>query len=94
MNNVRKPYNDLNGMMNVAGANINYYRTKLGMSAQKLSDKLMILGLDIHRQSIFQMEAGKRTITDYELVVIAQVLGTTTDMLLKEFIEKVQNDNK
>lgn len=57
MNNSRNSYKDLNGKRNVTGININYYRTQLGLSAQQLSDKLIIMGLDIHRQAIFAIEA-------------------------------------
>lgn len=94
MSNTRNPYKDLNGKLNVVGANINYYRQKREMSAQQLSDKLIMLGLDIHRQAIFSIEAGKRTVTDYELCLIAEVLGVSTDDLLNEFREKIKKENK
>lgn len=64
---------DLNKKINVAGTNINYYRLPKEWYAQKLSDKLMIEGLDIHRQAIFSIEAGKRSVSDYELCIIAEV---------------------
>ena len=73
--NIRNQYKELNGKSNATGSNINYYRTKLGLSAQQLSDKLILLGLDLHRQAIFKIESGKRTVTDYELCIIAEVLG-------------------
>lgn len=69
--NSRNKYSILDGKLNVTGTNINYYRLKKGLSAQQLSDKLIMLGLDIHRQAIFSIESGKRTITDYELCAIA-----------------------
>lgn len=94
MNNSRNKYIALKGKLNVTGNNINYYRTQKGLSAQQLSDKLIMLGLDIHRQAIFAIEAGKRTITDYELCAIAEILGVTSNDLLKDFSEMVKNDLK
>lgn len=93
MSNTRNPYKDLNGKLNVVGSTINYYRQKTGMSAQQLSDKLIMLGLDIHRQAIFSIESGKRTVTDYELCLIAEVLKVKTDDLLNEFREKIKKEN-
>ncbi len=94
MNNYKNTYKDLNGRRNVTGTNINYYRTQKEWSAQQLSDKLMIEGLDIHRQAIFSIEAGKRSVSDYELCIIAEVLGVSADILLKPFLEYVRKENK
>lgn len=93
MNNSRNSYKELNGNKNVTGSNINYYRTKLGLSAQQLSDKLIMRGLDIHRQAIFAIESGKRTVTDYELAVIAEVLQVTPNALLKNFSDFLKQEN-
>ncbi len=57
MNNYRKHYNQLNDKLNVTGNKINYYRIKQGLSAQDLSNQLLLLGLDIHRQGIFCIES-------------------------------------
>lgn len=94
MNNSRNKYIALKGKLNVTGNNINYYRTQKGLSAQQLSDKLIMLGLDIHRQSIFAIEAGKRSITDYELCVIAEILGITSNDLLKNFNDYIKEELK
>lgn len=92
--NARNPYRDLEGKRNVTGININYYRTKKEYSVQKLSDKLMMLGLDLHRQSIFLIEAGKRTVTDYELAAIAEILETTPNDLLSTYSKHIKEENK
>lgn len=92
MNNVRKPLKELKGKSNVVGEKINYYRGKAELSAQQLSDKLMMRGLDIHRQGIFNIESGKRTVTDYELCIIADALGITVEMLLDEFIKIIKEE--
>ena len=51
--------------------------------------KLIMMGLDIHRQAIFAIESGKRTVSDYELCLIAEVLGIPTNELLKNFIDQI-----
>ena len=94
MKSNRNQYVALDGKLNVTGKNINHYRTQKGLSAQQLSDKLIMLGLDIHRQAIFAIEAGKRSLTDYELCVIAEILGVTSNDLLKDFREFVKNEFK
>lgn len=85
MSNTRNPYIGLDGKLNVTGNNINRIRLQQNISAQQLSDKLMMIGLDIHRQAIYDIESGKRTVADYELCAIAQVLNTSADNLLKDF---------
>lgn len=92
MSQTRNPYKILDGKLNVTGKNINRIRTERKMSAQNLSDKLIIIGLDIHRQAIYDIESGKRTVADYELGAIAEILGVTTDSLLNEYIELVKNE--
>ena len=48
MNNSRSK----EGKLNVVGSKIKYYRELNNLSYQKLSDKLMLLGIDIHKQAI------------------------------------------
>ena len=55
------------GKLNVVGEKIKYYRELNKLSYQKLSDKLMLLGIDIHKQAIYNIEIGIRTVVDYEL---------------------------
>lgn len=85
--NARKYLDKLNGKVNIIGINIKNIREKLGISRQALSDKLMILGVDISSQSIFDIETGTRTVIDYELCAIAKILNTTSDDLMKDFKE-------
>ena len=90
--NARNPYKDLEGKKNVTGANIKYYRAKKDYSVQQLSDKLIMLGLDLHRQSIFLIESGKRTVSDYELAAIAEVLDITPNDLLYEYTKHLKEE--
>lgn len=83
--NTRKYIDNLGGKLNTVGNNIKIIREKNGLSRQDISNQLMILGIDISSQSIFDIETGSRTVIDYELCALAKIFNTTTDELLKDF---------
>lgn len=85
LKNSRKTFDELNGKKNVTGKNIEFYRKKHKLSRQNISDKLMILGIDLSAQSLYDIEIGTRTIVDYELAAIAKILNVTVIDLLFEF---------
>ena len=92
ISNKRKYSKDLEGKLNAVGKNINLVRLNQKVSRQRLSDKLMLKGIDISTQSIYDIEVGKRTVLDYELCAIEKVLKTSTDEFLKDFKMKLDND--
>lgn len=77
------------GKLNIVGQKIKYYREKNNLSYQRLSDKLMFLGIDIHKQSIYKIERGERTVVDYELCGFAKCLKVSLDDLLSDFIKEL-----
>ena len=85
MNNGRKLFKELNERLNVTGNNIKTYRQKNKISRQELSNKLLIIGIDISPQAIYDLENGNRTIVDYELASIAKILNVTANELLMNF---------
>lgn len=89
--NTRKYIDKLGGNLNVVGSNIKFIREQQKISRQELSNKLMILGIDISSQSIFDIETGARTVVDYELCAIAKILNVNTDIILKDFKEYLDN---
>jgi len=64
-----------NGNMNVISNLLKKYRMKQNMSYETLSAKLELMGISIHKQSLYDIENNKRTVKDYELFGIAYVLG-------------------
>lgn len=80
---------NFNGKLNVIGEKIKYYRIKNKFSYQKLSDKLMLVGIDINKQSIYRIEHGQRTIVDYELGALVKCLNISLDDLLLDYINKL-----
>ena len=64
MRNSRKSEN---GVKNIVSEKIRYYREINNFTYSGLSDRLMLLGIDIPLQSIYEIEKGKRTVVDYEI---------------------------
>ena len=87
--NSRKSVNFLDGKINTVGENIQNRRKELHLSRQKLSNELILIGIDVNAQSIYDIERGIRTIVDYELCAIAKVLDISVDCLLKDFKNKL-----
>lgn len=76
-----------NGRLNVVGSKIRFYREKFNMSYQTLSDKLMLFGIDIHKQAIYRIEKGTRTVVDYELCGFAKCFNITVNDLTNDYFE-------
>lgn len=72
------------GRNNRCGRNVAEYRKALGISQRELADRLQIAGLDVDKNAIQRLEAGKRFVTDIELAALAGVLGRSAEELLKE----------
>ena len=70
------------GKNNLCGRNVAKYRNALGISQRKLADKLQILGLDIDKNAIQRIEAGKRFVTDIELLYLCKVFEISFNELL------------
>lgn len=70
------------GENNRCGKNVAKYRKALAISQRELADRLQLLGLDVDKNAIQRMEAGKRFVTDIELVVLAKALDRTVEDLL------------
>ncbi len=70
------------GANNICGKNIAIYRKSMGISQRMLADLLQIDGLDIDKNAIQRIEAGKRFVTDIELLRFSRVLNKKIDELL------------
>ena len=66
----------LDGRFNLCGKRVREARIKAGMSQDTLA------GLQIGQMAVSRIETGKRVVPDFELPVIAGVLGVSTDWLL------------
>ena len=70
------------GQNNICGNQIMKLRKDLHKSQRQLADMLQLAGLDIDKNAIQRIEAGKRFVTDIELVYFSQVLNTSFEELL------------
>ncbi len=77
------------GDLNVVGKKIQYYRKLNNMSYQGLSDRLMLYGIDIHKQSIYNIEIGVRTVVDYELCGFAKCFNIKINDLTDDYYNKL-----
>lgn len=77
------------GDLNVVGKKIQYYRKLNNLSYQGLSDRLMLYGIDIHKQAIYNIEIGVRTVVDYELCGFAKCFNIKVNDLTDEYYNKL-----
>ena len=70
------------GRNNLCGDNVARYRKERGLSQRGLADLLQIHGLDVDKNAIQRIEAGKRFVTDIELAALASVLEKNLEQLL------------
>ena len=75
-----------NGRNNICGAQIAKLRKAQGKSQRQLADALQLEGLDVDKNAIQRIEAGKRFVTDIELVYLTKVLQVSYDDLLNESV--------
>lgn len=62
------------GRNNLCGETVTRLRVAMGISQRQLADLLQLDGLEIDKNAIQRIEAGKRFVTDIELVHLARVL--------------------
>lgn len=75
-----------NGRNNICGLQIARHRKQMKKSQRELADDLQRLGLDIDKNAVQRIEAGKRFVTDIELVYIRMALNLSYEELLSEDI--------
>jgi DNA-binding XRE family transcriptional regulator len=66
---------------NIVGPQIRKARYQLGLSQEQLATRCQLLGLDISRSTLAQIEIRFRFVSDEELLVLAAVLSVATDDL-------------
>ena len=70
------------GFNNLCGRRVAKFRMDMGISQRELADRLQLVGIDMDKNAVQRIEAGKRFVTDIELVGLSQVLHKTLDELL------------
>jgi transcriptional regulator with XRE-family HTH domain len=76
--------NKNDGRNNICGENVRKlrisYKTKLSQRA--LADKMQLIGIDVDKNAIQRIEAGKRFVTDIELKALAEIFEVSVEKLL------------
>ena len=72
------------GTNNICGKAIFEYRQKHKISQRELADMLQLAGLDIDKNAVQRIEAGKRFVTDIEIKYLSKTLKLTYKELLDE----------
>lgn len=70
------------GSRNIAGARVEQQRKAIGMKQKDLLTQLQVRGIDLNASGLSKLEGQIRSINDYELVALADVLGVSVNWLL------------
>ena len=74
--------------LNLIGPIIKQKRTEKGISLEKLSAKLLLLGINIPVTCLHRIENNQRTVRDYEICALSVALEIEVSELLKPITEK------
>lgn len=75
---------DYKGRKNICGDRVREARLKKKLTQADFAAQLQIAGITIERDSVSRLEIGTRFVADFELKVIADVLGVSVEWLISE----------
>ena len=70
------------GRNNICGQKVAQLRVRRRLSQRQLAEQLQLLGLDVDKNAIQRIEAGKRFVTDIELLYLTKVFEVPVQQLL------------
>ena len=70
------------GRNNVCGNNVATLRKQMKISQRELADRLQLIGLDLDKNAIQRIEAGKRFVTDIDIIALAKIFDCSFEDLL------------
>lgn len=73
---------DYNGKKNICGSRVQEARKALKLKQSELAAKLQTENVLLERDVISRIEIGTRFVSDYELMVLSQVLGVSMNWLV------------
>ena len=89
-----KNSNKYENNLNVIGPTLRQKRKELNMSFEKLSNKLLLLGVNIPVTCLHRIENNQRTVRDYELCALSIALIIDIKELVNPFINNLKNSEK
>ena len=72
---------DYKGRKNLCGDRVREARARLNITQADLAARLQVAGVIMERDSVSRIEIRTRFVTDYELVVLSNVLGVSLEWL-------------
>lgn len=70
------------GDRNIVGARVELRRRELGLKQKELLAKLQIMGIELNASGLSKLEGQIRSVPDYEVLVLAEVLDVSVLWLL------------
>ena len=77
--------------LNIIGPILREKRKAKKLSFEQLSNKLLLLGINIPVTCLHRIENSQRTVRDYELCALSIALDIDVKDLLNPFINKLKN---
>ena len=75
---------DYKGWKNLCGNRVKEARARKNITQADLAARLQVAGVTMERDSVSRIEIGTRFVTDYELAVLAKVLGVSMEWLTEQ----------
>ncbi|WP_373223037.1 helix-turn-helix domain-containing protein [Flavonifractor plautii] len=72
---------DYKGRKNLCGNRVKEAPARLNITQTDLAARLQVAGITMERDSVSRIEIGTRFVTDYELAVLAKILGVSMEWL-------------
>ena len=70
------------GDRNIFGKKVEARRKEIGMKQKDLLTQLQIRGVDLNASGLSKLEGQLRSVSDFEVVALAEVLNTNVSWLL------------
>ena len=75
---------DYKGRKNLCGNRVKEACARKNITQADLAARLQVAGVTMERDSVSRIEIGTRFVTDYELAVLAKVLGVSMEWLTEQ----------
>lgn len=87
-----KNSNKYENNLNVIGPTLRQKRKELNISFEKLSNKLLLLGVNIPVTCLHRIENNQRTVRDYELCALSIALNIDIKDLVNPFLNNLNKN--
>ena len=75
---------NLNVKLNIVGHNLRKYIQLKKISQPEICRKLDLLGVTMYNSDIYEIEYGKKTVKDFEILAFCKVLGISLEDLYSD----------